>query len=83
MDVPLTISPEVNEPSISTKSNSITEVVPCKNVVEESTIAVAPDDWPVMVLPTTSCPSTLIAVTRKTVRGLQFPSDGLITNSVG
>ena len=48
LDVAVIVSPSVNVPTIFCNSNSVTAKLPCVNVDEDTTTAVAPDDAPVI-----------------------------------
>ena len=84
LDMALIISPSVNVPLILCNSNSVTAKSPCVNEVDDTTTAVASDDWPVITWLITSSPSTLAAaVTLNVVFWPQLPSELLITYWVG
>ena len=84
IDVPVIISPSVNVPTRLCNSNSVTANSPCVNVDEDTTIAVAPDDAPVISWLITSSPTTLAeAETRNKTLWVQLPSEALIMYWVG
>ena len=84
LDVAVIVSPSVNVPTIFCNSNSVTAKLPCVNVDEDTTTAVAPDDAPVISWLITSSPVTLAAaVTLNITFWPQLPSEALIILSVG
>ena len=62
--VPLTSSPVANVPVIlsAPKTNSVISFAPIWNFLTDSTTAVAPEVWPVIVLPTKSEVSPAVAI---------------------
>ena len=77
--VPLISSPTIKEPNILSafKINSDTWFTPIKKSVTFSTIAVAPDVWPVIVLPTKFEEFPVILKDLKTLLDVNLPSDTL------
>ena len=77
------ISPEVKVPLIFDISNSVIDAVPSWNESAVLTIAVAPDDAPVISWSTISSPSTVpTGVHRNTILVHHLPSDSLNIYSV-
>ena len=78
VEFPLTTSPSIKVPTMFAISNSVTETDSCWVTRELTTIAVAPDVWPVMIWFSTSLPSTPEkAATRMIVFWFQSPPEFL------
>jgi len=58
VEFPVIVSPSVNVPTIFASSNSVIDCIPSLNVITSLTVAVAPEDCPVITWLRTSSPVT-------------------------